>query len=172
MSTPIVISSGFRIPSQIRMESKLYFEDFDSLKDSGPGNLRTFEYYEDMVVFCAEGEEFYIWKENVRGLDGVLEQDHIYPSGLINNGINYSLRSFNFFKIEWGIIYIEGNPFTYKPHINTNIYDRVITVEDLALEGWISEDIYWKRAEYKGSGNVELASSWDPLESIENIDLP
>jgi len=101
----IDVAEGVIVAGQFPRNGKLYSKTIAELIDLGTNNYKAFRYYEGMIVFCLETKTHYIWKEvdnnpilsNSSGRARPLRANFTYPEGTIANGIDYSLRVFNFF---------------------------------------------------------------------------
>ena len=107
------IPGGLKIPSQIPLNAKGNIESEAVLKDLGTNNNLAFTYEKGLIVYCISEGTRYEWKNvNIGAEDtGLLTTDFIYPDGLIANGIDYSLKRYNFFKVN-NEIYIESGENT------------------------------------------------------------
>lgn len=93
------LTGGLRVQSQIPLDVKEYSLSENDLKDLGIDNNLAFTYTKGLVVYCAEEESRWEWRE-VKPREentGLLSNDFTYPDGLITFGIDYGLKSFNFF---------------------------------------------------------------------------
>lgn len=110
------IPTGLVIPSQVPLDNKLYFLNENSLIDLGISNNLAYSYYKGMLVYCAEEETNYIWKEIQVGEIGLLPANFTYPSNWIKEGIDYSNKSYNFIKgiKDYNIINIGSGIEIYK----------------------------------------------------------
>jgi len=93
------VIKGYRVQTQIPLDVKTYAANEDTLKYLGVGDNLAFTYIQGLIVYCIEEETRWEWREvkNVEPVDGLLAVDFTYPDNLIVFGIDYSLRSFNFF---------------------------------------------------------------------------
>lgn len=91
--------SGIRVVGQIPLDAKSYSPNQNLLKILGDDNNLAYTYFEGMVVFCIEEKTRWEWREAVGAEQGLIDDNFTYPDGLVALGINYSLRSFNFFPL-------------------------------------------------------------------------
>ena len=104
------IANGLLINSQINLNPKVSFDTLAQLIDLGTNNVLAYTYYNNMHVYCAENDTWYIWKE--KGAEaGIIAPDFTYPANYVSFGIDYSNKKYNFFttvnapmvwKGEWG----------------------------------------------------------------------
>jgi hypothetical protein len=91
--------TGLNVISQSPLDQKTYFRTLSELSFLGLNNNKAFTYYDRMVVFCAENEKNYIWKERENVIDvGVVLNDFIYPPGSEIDNFEYSGLAYNFFE--------------------------------------------------------------------------
>lgn len=93
------LTGGLRIQSQIPLDVKEYSLSENDLKNLGTGNNLAFTYTKGLVVYCVQEGRRWEWREVKPGEEntGLLSNDFVYPDGVITFGINYGLKSFNFF---------------------------------------------------------------------------
>lgn len=97
--TKINILSGLNIPSQIALDPKTRCINEPTLKNLGIDNNLAYTYYKGLEVTCIEERTKWEWKEVEIGDEKLLENDFVYPNGLIVEDIDYSNKSFNFAKV-------------------------------------------------------------------------
>lgn len=95
------IPGGLNIQTQIPLDVKLFKINETALADLGEDNNLAYTYYDGLKIYCFEEKTTYIWREVQTGEEntGLVSSDFTYPNNLISFGINYSLRTFNFFPI-------------------------------------------------------------------------
>lgn len=91
------IASGLNVATQQPLDIKTYFKTLAELQDLGSSNANAFRYYEGMLVYCLETNSNFRWKEST---SGALLTSFTYPASTISNGIDYSLRLFNFVPVD------------------------------------------------------------------------
>lgn len=96
------ITGGLRVQTQIPLDYKKYSPSELSLSNLGINNNLAFTYYDGLIVFCREERSFWEWKEVLDPPQGekLLNEDFIYPDNVEIDGVEYSLKPFNFFKID------------------------------------------------------------------------
>lgn len=100
---PSVIPNGLFVNTQTPLDRKVWVLTLDELKDLGEGNIKAYNYYKGLLVFCVENRKTYIW-DNVEDEYNIsrvklLEDDFIYPEGWPDiNGIHYAENYYNFFE--------------------------------------------------------------------------
>lgn len=99
MSTFNNIPTGLIVPAQIPLDAKLYVADEASLTNLGVSNNLAFTYYEGMIVYCVAEKTRWEWREGAVGEIGLLPTGFTYPSPLIINGVDYSNKTFNFYRV-------------------------------------------------------------------------
>ena len=96
----INLGTGIITSGQFPLDSKSYFKTLEELMDLGVQDSKAYSYEEDLKVRCIENHTDYIWRERITDAEeGLLEEDFIYPLGVIAVDITYSERAFNFFTI-------------------------------------------------------------------------
>lgn len=93
-NTPI--PTALSIDSQVPLNSKEYFVLESALIDLGTDDENAYKYYKGMPAYCAETNKSYKWKEVEEDEVGLLPDNFIYPDGWIAEGIDYSLKEYNF----------------------------------------------------------------------------
>lgn len=93
------VPKGFNVPKQVRLDSITGIQNELTLKDLGVGNNLAFKYYEGLKVYCKDEKTEYIWREVIGSEIGLLNTPFIYPNYNPIDGINYSGKTFNFFKV-------------------------------------------------------------------------
>lgn len=109
------VIKGYRVQTQIPLDVITYSPNEATLKYLGVGDNLAFLYTQGLIVYCIEEETRYEWRE-VRvsePVPGLLTVDFTYPDNLVTFGIDYSLRTFNFFPASTqGAQGIPGTPGT------------------------------------------------------------
>lgn len=123
------IPLGLKITSQIPFDYKSYVLNEDVLKNLGTNNNLAYTYHKGLIVYCALENTRYEWREApIDDSSGLLTSNFIYPDGLIVNSIDYSLKEYNFFKVQTDPIYIEeGNNVTIVGDGKTPLTPMVIS---------------------------------------------
>lgn len=94
----IDILTGLNVVGQFALDTKKYFNTFAELIDLGASDVNAYKYYESMIVICNETKTQYIWRSPIgEEADGALSVNFTYPDGVIVEGVDYSLKEFNFF---------------------------------------------------------------------------
>lgn len=95
----INITTGIYPTGQLPLDSKAYAKTLTSLSDLGDNNHKAYYYYEGLIVYSIEDKLFYEWREEkvINETNGLVVPSFTYPINLIQNEINYSERTFNFF---------------------------------------------------------------------------
>jgi hypothetical protein len=107
----INLATGIIPNTQIPLDAKVYAAFLSELTTLGASNYLAYSYYEGLIVYCAENEIHYQWREE-RGsgeLQGLLTESFTYPGGVSNNGITYGERTFNFFIKKYSYLETEIN---------------------------------------------------------------
>jgi hypothetical protein len=93
------VPKGFNVPKQVRLDSITGIQNEITLKNLGSGNNLAFKYYEGLKIYCKDEKTEYVWREVIGSETGLLDTHFIYPTYSPIDGINYSGKSFNFFKV-------------------------------------------------------------------------
>ena len=93
------VPKGFNVPKQVRLDSITGIQNEITLKNLGSGNNLAFKYYEGLKIYCKDEKTEYVWREVIGVETGLLDTHFIYPTYSPIDGINYSGKSFNFFKV-------------------------------------------------------------------------
>jgi hypothetical protein len=96
------ITGGLRIPSQIPLDVKQFSKNEATLAYLGIDNNLAFTYYDKLKVFCKTEKTTYEWREVQDGEEntGLVPLDFTYPANTITADVDYSNKTYNFFKIE------------------------------------------------------------------------
>ena len=122
----INLINSFSTSGQIPLDSKLYIKTLSEISSLGVNNINAYKFFEDMTVQCVEDHSNYIWREelSVGEPNGLLSESFTYPPNVITAGIDYSDRTFNFFKSDFALI--NGSPTeTFKVAHGVNDEDAV-----------------------------------------------
>lgn len=94
------IATGLGVPTQIPLDTVAFSQNESLLSNLGTDNFLAFKYYEGLKVRCIEEGTVYLWREVEAGQEntGLIAVDFTYPNSHIVYGIDYSNRTFNFFK--------------------------------------------------------------------------
>ena len=97
------IPLGLNIPSQIPLDAKQYVYNEDSLKSLGSSDQLAFTYVKGYIFYCIQEGTRFEWREVLSGSTekGLMDNDYVYPDNVIVFGIDYSLKSYNFFRIDY-----------------------------------------------------------------------
>lgn len=101
------VSQNYKTLGQAPLDAKLVFRDkaqFDALVTANPIAF-AFDFYKGMKVYFQAEEKSYIWenpfspyyKEN----SVLLDENYIYPSGSIYDGLDYSEKAFNLIELPY-----------------------------------------------------------------------
>ena len=95
------ITTGLKITAQIPLDIKGNIKDEATLAYLGVSDNLAFTYHERLEINClAEGSRF-VWREVEVGEEntGLVPLDFTYPNGIVTYGVDYSNRTFNFFRV-------------------------------------------------------------------------
>jgi len=140
------IPTGLRIPAQIPLDTKSWSISESVLSDLGVADNLAYTYFEGLIVTCQEEKSKWEWREGTIEEEKLLGTDFVYPSNWIKYGIDYSLRSFNFFKyldLEDRVSDLEtivSTEYTTIVYVNTNS-PNLATVFDTQNPPVINDDI-------------------------------
>ena len=97
------IPLGLNIPSQIPLDAKQYVYSEASLKNLGSSDQLAFTYVKGYIFYCIQEGTRFEWREVLSGSTekGLMDNDYVYPDNVIVFGIDYSLKSYNFFRIDY-----------------------------------------------------------------------
>ena len=100
MSNTTNIPTGLNVQTQIPLDTIKFIQNESLLSNLGASNNLAFKYYDGLTIRCIDENTFYIWREVLSGEEntGLLSVDFTYPYNHSAFGINYSNKSFNFFK--------------------------------------------------------------------------
>lgn len=105
------IPGGLRIPSQIPLNIKEWVKDEATLSYLGVNNNLAFTYHDNIKIFCKQEKTLYVWREVQSGEEntGLIPLDFTYPANTITADVNYSNKTYNFFKVETPEFLIENS---------------------------------------------------------------
>jgi len=99
------IPTGLKITSQIPLDVKEYCLNEATLAYLGPSNNLAFTYHDGLKVYCLEEKTIWEWREiTIEPADSglIVTGDFTYPNNSpITFGVDYSNKTYNFFKIEY-----------------------------------------------------------------------
>ena len=184
----INLTTGIITGTQIPLDGKGYFIALNDMKDLGILNYKAYTYYDTMIVTCKENSSLYVWREALENEQGILVEGFTYPAGAIANGIDYSLKTYNFFlyfdpsgeqdgsesKIISGSVYwVEG--FLYRSTVINYVINGVeyfAPITDLTLD---APDLTESRIDLfavNDSGLVEIVKGANAVYPVEpTLDL-
>lgn len=90
------IPVGLRVPAQVPLDDKTYKINEAALQDLGVDNTLAYTYHKGLRVLCIEERTIYEWKEMEAGDVGLLPSDFVYPDGVVEYGVDYSNKAYNF----------------------------------------------------------------------------
>jgi hypothetical protein len=95
------ITGGRRIPTQIPLDVKEWVADENTLSYLGVSDNLAFTYHDKIIINCFLEGTSYIWREVQPGEEntGLVPIDFTYPADVVIYGIDYSNKTYNFFKI-------------------------------------------------------------------------
>ena len=95
------VPKGSRIPAQIPLDYKTWTSTKNNLISLGINDQLAYTYYKGLRVYCASEKEIYEWREVLvpEETGGLVSTNFIYPSDIVVNGVNYSNKEYNFFKV-------------------------------------------------------------------------
>ena len=96
----INLSTGINTLGQIPTVAKEYVVNLAELTTLGINNQKAYSYYKGQLIHCAENGLDYRWREVIDEDEvGLLATHFTYPDGAIANGIDYSNKTYNLFKV-------------------------------------------------------------------------
>lgn len=176
----IDLSTGIVTIKQIPLDAKLFVKTLAELSSLGLNSNLAYKYYEKMVVFCAETDLYYQWREerSVGEVGGVVSPSFTYPNGISTDGVDYGLRTFNLFLFippqeqskGNGTCEVWGNTFTHRKSNGKN-GDGVIELYDMAFNGLAKDNpnslvkimVYMNTL---NDGDTENEDNWNIIEKI------
>jgi len=91
------LMEGMRIGSQTPADDRLVFVDIADLGTLGAGSQNAYRYYDGLRVWVMSTQKEYIWREKVGSEVGAIA-DFTYPANIVNGGITYSGKTYNFYE--------------------------------------------------------------------------
>lgn len=92
------IVTGLKTLAPIPLDAKSFCLSEEILSNLGSNNNLAFTYHKGLVVYCAEQQTRWEWRERKTTEEvGILTSDFVYPANYSIFGIDYSLKSYNFF---------------------------------------------------------------------------
>lgn len=163
------IAKALLIAGMFPLDPKSRFVTLADMKDLGTLGSRAFTYYEMMNSSCVETQTDYQWKEVDKNYSGgVLEENFQYPPNTITDGVDYSMRYFNFVPRHSGTeigssgVLVVGDYVIFKGYIsgNKNVA-QFLEVNDLVM-GHFSESVFMT-SKYLGGPIINI-NSWAVME--------
>lgn len=96
------IPVGLRVPAQVPLDDKTHKINEAALQNLGIDNTLAYTYHKGLKVLCIEERTIYEWKEMEVGDVGLLPSNFVYPNGVIEYGIDYSNKAYNFVLVPKG----------------------------------------------------------------------
>ncbi len=95
------LSVGLQVASQIPLNFRRFVANEAFLADLGDEDNLAYAYHKGMEFYCATEKSRYEWAEATGETRERLMPTHFtYPDNLVVNGIDYSEKQYNFFKIQ------------------------------------------------------------------------
>jgi len=163
----ITLTTGITNNGQYPVDGKVYFLTQDDVKNRDI-NTYAFSYYERMIILFSDSTFQWQWREVLTGdIGGLLDSDYTYPSNINSNGIDYSNRTFNFFKID----YLKGiENISYTDVVNTFSVDQTFignVISDSFIKGG-GTSLQFLKADGSVDSNVyALTSDVDAIDTSE-----
>jgi hypothetical protein len=100
MSTFNNIPTGLLVPAQVPLDAKRVVLNNTILQNLGTNNQLAFTYEDGLIVFSVATRESWEWRQVKPTEFGIalLPTPFVYPDNYIVAGIDYSLKSYNFFR--------------------------------------------------------------------------
>ena len=183
MANSTNIPTSLKITSQIPLNYKEWVKDEDTLAYLGVDDNLAFTYHEDIEIFCKAEKTLYKWREVQDGEEntGLIPLDFTYPNNLIVDDVDYSNRTFNFFKIDYftnenfplknvGVgekIYKESTEYDLKT-LKSNTLSITSTENEIIIErpDELSIPQFIVNSDY--TGTEELGTVQNPFKSLQN----
>jgi len=110
------IPGKLRVPAQLVLDAKLKIASKAALMDLGDQDNLAFTYYKGLVIKTDDLLESWEWREpSYVDEIGVLPNGFTYPDNLVVDGIDYSLKTYNFFPYQQ-----PARSFTQAVYVNSN----------------------------------------------------
>ncbi len=155
MAEPTNIPTGFYIPTQSSLNPKIEFNTLVDLIDFTDN--KPYTYYNNMVVFCSEDNNYYKWREKVGTEIGANPSDFTYSSTSFTEAFDYSSKIFNFYKIPFAKSIrqsLELNIIKIPSNTNGNILEAGDYVENSI----INNEYFIVLAKYVSGDPLEISS--------------
>ena len=94
------IPTGLLVPAQVPLDAKRVVLNNTVLQNLGVDDHLAFTYEDGLIVFSVFSRQRWEWRQRRTPIEAdtsLLLADFVYPDGHIIAGIDYSLKSFNFF---------------------------------------------------------------------------
>lgn len=154
------IPNGLLINAQRNLNPKVQFETLALLGDLGTDDVLAFTYYNNMVVYCVEDKNWYIWREKESpDAVGVVGGDYTYGTPYVSFGVTYSSKVFNFFPIHNGKNITPHGTLNIKK-ISSSTTDEVLEAGDYVVTTVLTNDDYLIFGIYV-SGDPLVEASYD-----------
>ena len=89
---------GLKVDTQRPLDEVRVVKNIASISTLGTDNYLAYLYYKNLVVHCLEENVYYQWRvPKDEDEVGLLPSNFVYPSGIIEYGMDYSGLVFNFF---------------------------------------------------------------------------
>jgi hypothetical protein len=160
------IADGYRVVSQTPIDDRLIKTDLADLIALGTDDYKAYEYYEGMQAFVVSENAYYKWVEDTSGNGAI--GGFTYPAGIVNAGVTYSNRTFDFVKINFAE--------------SSVISDTYTNIETLALADSLIVDATYKITDRADLGLSIKAATVNSFEQrgygiflnldFQNISLP
>lgn len=119
------IVTGLRVSSQIPLDYACHKTNEAALANLGANNNLAYTYHKGQVFYAAAEETRWEWREpRFTGEAGLMPVNFTYTNDVIVNGIDYSLKKYNF--------------FPYIP-LEANNFQNIIDTLNVSI-GWKNED--------------------------------
>lgn len=144
------IIQGLYVVSQLHLDPKTKSVSENQLKDLGTDFVLAYAYPNGLIVDCIKEETTWVWREALDQDEiGLLDENFIYPNGIVYNDFDYSLKSFNFFQKKTRSDYvIDESDFAEK-----NLTDVLNTIKrNLSLIGNVESNKVLKTGEVSING--------------------
>jgi hypothetical protein len=171
MADFVNIPLGYNIPTQIPLDVKTYVSNEDELKNLGFANQKVFKYYKGLIIYCIEENTRYEWNEVTVDNDGsgLLDSNYTYPINHSAFGINYSNKTYNFFKVIFNSSILDGSETKLEAGTNIEIQGD----GTIASPYIISADVITSETSIADGDNTTVEGSGSTLDPYRiNVELP
>lgn len=95
------IPTNLSVAAMLPNDPKTWVRTKTLLTSLGANDYLAYIYYKGLRVYCAEEKEIYEWREvtSPGETGGLVPSNYIYPAGLIQNGVDYGNKEYNYFKV-------------------------------------------------------------------------